>query len=222
MVVKNNTSDLTERLREHLTRTLVPGTHVTETELAEHFQVCRASIREALKALESEGLIDRCRRLGISLHHFTLRDISELYDLRAVLEGFACGRACQVVSLDQLNELQSLAEEYNGLVPQATDAAGSQRASACDARFHALLIEIAGNHHLHELLDNISLMRKSFMLYAAGFRRNRSSASTPFSHTEIVKALRSADAALAERLMREHVLWAKRHLLEELAMLPNT
>ena len=208
--------NLTEHLRGYLMTALVPGGHLTETELAAHFHVCRASVREALKALEGEGLIDRCRSRGISLHQFSLRDINEIYDLRAVLEGFACSRACQIITSRQLDELSQLAEEYERLLLVARDTQDSSRASECDARFHGMLITIAGNRHLQEFLDNIALMRKSFSLYAPNYRRNRSSESTPFGHREIVGALRQADAALAERLMREHVLWAKRHLMEEL------
>lgn len=208
--------NLIEHLRGYLMTALAPGKHLTETELAAHFHVCRASVREALKALEGEGLIDRCRSRGISLHQFSLRDINEIYDLRAALEGFACGRACQVVSSRQLDELSHLAEEYERLLGHAQESRDSSLASECDARFHGMLITIAGNRHLQEFLDNIALMRKSFSFYAPNYRRNRSVESTPFGHREIVEAMRQADAALAERLMREHVLWAKRHLLEEI------
>ena len=210
--------NLTENLRDYLMNMLTPSTRLTEVELASHFQVSRASVRESLKALEGEGLIDRCRSRGITLHHFTLRDINEIYDLRAVLEGFACGRACQVVTAPQLDELSALADEDNRLLPLAVDVLGSRRVSECDARFHGLLITIAGNLHLQEVLSNLALMRKAFVLYNSSFRRNRSSASTPFGHAEIVRALQAADATLAERLMREHVLWAKRHLIDELCL----
>ena len=209
--------DLTERVREYLLNQLSPETRLTENSLALHFKVCRASIREALKALEKEGIIDRNRSLGISLHQFTLKDICEIYDLRAVLEGFACGRACQVITHEQLQELEKIAQEYTRAVEAFVNGGDGNYVGECDVKFHAMLIDIAGNTHLHEILDSFALMRKSFRLYTTNYRRNRGVVNTPYSHDEIVKALRSADAQLCERLMREHVLWAKRHLIEEVA-----
>lgn len=210
---------LTGRIRNYLLSELTPDGRITENDLMERFNVGRSSVRETLKELESEKLIERKRSRGITLRRFSMRDIAEIYDLRATLEGFACGQAASVVTNEELQELERLANDYETMCREA-DQDNNTRLSVCDVQFHGMLVDIAGNRQLKEIMTGFSIMRQAFMMYAPHFRKARSVRNTPFSHIEIVKAIKNADSQGAERLMREHVLWAKRRLLEQFSSAP--
>src|SRR5437763_11279132 len=86
-------SRLGEEVAQMLRRAIISGeldsgTHLVESVLSERFQVSRAPIREALRELESEGLVES-RKRGVYVKALTLQDVWELYDLRKMLEGAA-------------------------------------------------------------------------------------------------------------------------------------
>src|SRR5574340_89251 len=88
--------------------TLKPGERVPEQEIAENFGISRTPIREAFRQLESEGFITVTPRKGAVVSPITDRDVSEFYDIKSLLEGYAARTACAKLTSREIKRLETL------------------------------------------------------------------------------------------------------------------
>jgi GntR family transcriptional regulator of gluconate operon len=119
------------------------GRHLVESVLSERFQVSRAPIREALRELESEGLVES-RKRGVYVKALTPRDVWELYSLRTMLEGAAVERA--VARFDE-NDIAALRTHLEAMASAAATGERVEFAKA-DMGFHTQLFERIGHRRL--------------------------------------------------------------------------
>ncbi|OGV62449.1 MAG: hypothetical protein A3K19_33365 [Lentisphaerae bacterium RIFOXYB12_FULL_65_16] len=182
---------------------------LTEEELVRQFKVSRTPVREALKVLEVEGLIERRKNRGISLRQPSLQEMAEMYDVRAALEGFAGRVAAERAPAQGLSRLAKLARRYR----QARERGNARVASRADLAFHDELIGLAGNGVLLRIMASFSLQRQTFLRW---HREDAAVAGqdSPFPHEEIVAALQTRNADESERLLRAHIQWARQALIE--------
>lgn len=124
------------------------GTHLVESMLSERFQVSRAPVREALKELGSEGLVES-RRRGVYVKALTEHDVWELYNLRGMLEDAAVELA--VSRFDQ----EDVAALRRHLDAMASAASVSDFAEE-DMRFHTAFFERAGHGRLLRVWQSFS------------------------------------------------------------------
>jgi len=122
---------------------LPSGTHLVESMLSERFQVSRAPIREALRELESEGLVES-RRRGVYVKALTHEDVWELYDLRVMLEGAAVELA---VSRFDEDDIGALRRQLDTMAAAAGEGRRDDFAEA-DIGFHTTFFERVGHHRL--------------------------------------------------------------------------
>ena len=94
-----------------LTGKLVPGERLMENQLAEKLGVSRTPVREALRMLELENLVELVPRKGAQVLDMSEKDIINILEVRGVLEGLATGLACKKMSAEGLAELKGLEEE---------------------------------------------------------------------------------------------------------------
>lgn len=203
-----------ERAYEHLKAAILsgrfePGERLTEEHLARELGISRTPIREALHKLESEGLITPLATRGFKASQDSREEVEELFEIRAVLEGYAlrliCGRVTEAV-LAALEETVARAEE--GLARQALD-----EVFQWNTRFHDLLHElITDKHRLYQQMvtmrQYVLRYRKNTLQYPDGGRR------TVDGHRKILMGLRLGDPDLCERLMREHIQQSEADALE--------
>lgn len=203
-----------ERAYEYLKGCLLsgsfsPGERLTEEHLAKKLGISRTPIREALHKLETEGLIKPLATRGFVASQDSEEDVEELFEIRAVLEGYAlrvvCGRITEPV-LEKLEEAVDKAEA--SLEVQALDAVFQW-----NTRFHDLLHEaITDKHRLYQQMvtmrQYVLRYRKNTLEYPDGGRR------TVDGHRKILLALRLRDADLCERLMREHIQQSEKDALQ--------
>jgi DNA-binding GntR family transcriptional regulator len=182
---------------------------MTEDELVRQFRVSRTPVREALSVLELEGLIERRKNRGISLREPSLREMAEMYDVRAVLEGYAGRVVAAGASAAAMARLAGLARRYR----QARDAGRGRAAARADLAFHDRLIQLAGNEVLERIMGRFSLLRQTFLRWHGG-EATAGVQDSPFPHEDIMAALQARDAGESERLLRAHVQWARRALIE--------
>jgi GntR family transcriptional regulator of gluconate operon len=119
------------------------GRHLVESVLSERFQVSRAPIREALRELESEGLVES-RKRGVYVKALTPRDVWELYSLRTMLEGAAVELA--VARFDE-NDIAALRTHLEAMASAAATGERVEFAKA-DMGFHTQLFERIGHRRL--------------------------------------------------------------------------
>ena len=202
---------LANRIRERLFALPDPAENrITESDLVRWFGVSRTPIREALKQLEFEGLVERRQNRGISLRRPSLREVAEVYDMRSVLEGFA-GRL--VVERARDEDIAALAELAK-LQADEVRRCRPRRAGRVDQRFHHRIVVLSGNQLLRHLIHISSLQKRTFLRWH-GLPVSAKALDNPNTHELIVEAFQARDADAAERVIRGHVQWAKQHLIED-------
>ena len=167
------TDALTEAIPEGVARRLEdeiisgrlePLTRLTEEEVALRYGVSRSPVREALRLLERDGLVNRAARRGIWVAPMSLRDFDEVYTCRIPLEGIAASQAAR--STDAVRKYR-----YAGLLSQlkeAREAGDPRRFFLVDVQGSKLNYELAGNATLRRLLASLDkqALRYRFFAYA--------------------------------------------------------
>ena len=178
---------------------LKPGQRLVERELCEMMGVCRPSIREALRLLEADGLVNTVPHRGPMVSTISLEEARQLYAARAVLEGFA-GREC--ARLHDPAVVRKIGEALGRL---KIALAESDMIAVLEAKtdFYAALIGGCRNAFIERMLkplhDRITLLRITSMSHPK--RVNKSLREV----TAIWRAIQSGDEDLAERCCVDHI-----------------
>lgn len=180
---------------------LAPGARLIERELTEMMGVSRTVIREALRQLESEGLITNVPNKGPEVRELSPDEAKDLYTIRAVLEGLA---ARLFVQNAEARELKDLAEALE-LVADAYQGGNAQDVLESKNRFYEVLFEGAGSETLSSMLG--TLHARIWRWRALGLSHPRRSGSRSRASVKglraMLAAIRRRDADAAERLTRE-------------------
>lgn len=182
---------------------LAPGEKLTETGLAKRYGVSRAPLREALLRLEERQLIERMPFSGTRVASPSLRMLSELYEVRGVLEGLAARRAAAAATPDQIEELRAAVEDGARAARDAEPTA-PEPGSPTPQRFHTKIAEIAGSLELARLLGR-EIWRFSIQINRRWQRSPERLRASIREHEHILGAIEVADEELAEMLMRRHI-----------------
>ncbi len=195
---------------ERLRRSILEGEYgpderLVEGQLAERLGVSRTPIRQALTMLEAEGLVEITPNKGAVVCSFSVEDVWNIYDLRAILEGHAARRAAGRVDGDELARLRELAGEMEELARAnaADHETEIRRLVALNNEFHGIIIEASRNRRLLRLVRRtveVPLVFKAFFWYGP-----RERAISNHYHRQILGALETGDGERAEIIMREHV-----------------
>ncbi|MDH4208862.1 MAG: GntR family transcriptional regulator [Anaerolineae bacterium] len=186
---------------------LKPGDALVENELAEQLGISKTPVRTALQELEREGLVTKVLYKGTYVREITPRDVREIFQLRAVLEGLAARLAAPALEESDL----ALARESVRLMEAALQAGDRSSASQSGARLHSLLLRKADNERLHLIWNNLDDQTERFRLMSD--RISGRLEKSVGEHRGIVEALEQRDPQLAEQRVREHL----HSVLEELS-----
>jgi DNA-binding GntR family transcriptional regulator len=188
------------------------GAQLRQAELAKTLGVSRTPVREALRQLQTGGLIEVVPNRGAVVRVPAPWEVREAYEVRAELEGLACERAVSRISDELLDELR----RTNKVLRRGRHAAsgGGQPASTTVAndRFHTLIHEVAGNARLARVIKEINeaFPRNVSALVLQDNPRHRDDNFD--EHERIVAALAAHDGATARREMQQHVISAGEQL----------
>ncbi|MBX9759186.1 MAG: GntR family transcriptional regulator [Beijerinckiaceae bacterium] len=191
---------------------LRPGDHVPEEMIAAELRVSRTPVREAIRRLETEGLVVITRNSGADIVLFGPEDIIETFRLRAMLEGYAAERAASRVDAHGLEELDALVARMSGL----RTGADLLSATRVNAAFHLRIAEAADSARLYALIRGL-VHTPLALMHSNGWAAQLDGARGFDEHARIVDALRNRDADLARALMQTHILGARPKLAEEAA-----
>jgi DNA-binding GntR family transcriptional regulator len=204
-------SDAYEALREAiLLRRIRAGERVVEAEIARQMGISRGPIREAVRQLEQDGLVEYQPRRGVVVATLGHENVQEAYMVRAELDGFAARLACAKIADHQLRHLDGLIDTMRRHA-LADDAEGLLRA---DVAFHQHICTLAANRVLLRLWT--SLGPHAWTLFSGAQLRGYSLTDLVDLHPPIVAALATGDGAVAERAAREHTLQIARNVLDHL------
>lgn len=194
--------------RELLSGRLEPGQWLREQELAESLAVSRTPVREAVRQLAQEGLLQIEPNRGVRVRGLSLDEAVATYEVRSTLESMAAALAARNVDDGARVELEHHLAAMAAVQPD--DQAEHIRT---DNEFHALVARLAGNPVLEELVEKLSerVMRVKILT-----RDVNVSAAARAQHASIVEAIGRGDEQAAAAAMSEHVLTNLRIVEERL------
>ena len=183
---------LREQIYDHV---LTPGQRLDEAVLAERLGISRTPLREALKVLSTEGLVDLQPHKGCFVTELTLRDLDEIFPIMAMLEGRVAHEVAAKRTPAQLKALDALHEKL-----EKHAAAGDvNRYYETNYVFHHQMQECAGNRWLQVVIGDLRKLMKLSRHHSLRLE-GRLEASLA-EHRALMKALHAQDADGAERLM---------------------
>ena len=181
-----------------LTNELHPGDQLKETLLAEQMGISRAPIREAMKELIMDGLVDYRPQVGNFIPVFSPKQIIDSYTTRGVLEGYAVMAACDRFSAEAIDKLESLVEQME----RSAIEKNHKMVIETGGEFHDFLISECDNVQLLEYTNRLSL--KLHILFFKHWGKLYSPAEIGRRHQEIVESIKSKDLNLIEQVVRQH------------------
>lgn len=204
-------TSLVEQIRGILREDIVslqlpPGTRLAVDSLAERFGVSRTPVRDALNALVEEGLVMLAPRVGYYVVELSAQDVEEIADIREMIELYALRRAMKEMRPQDIDMLLKETRSVRSL-------GGDERRKAferLDRRFHTEMIRSANNRRLGDLsariLALVDLMRNLNVRVDKALDE----------HIAILEAMQKGDAALAQRLLQDHLEGVRRAIISEM------
>lgn len=188
---------------------LLPGQRINEPDVASRLQVSRVPVREALRELESSGLVVSRKHAGVFVRQLEAAEVRDLYQMRGLLDGFA-GRCAAQLPPPLRDALLDTLDASIAAMRAAVHRDDVHSYYAENLRFHWAIVEAAGNGTLSDsyrgIVQKLHLSRLKNLSQDVGMQASIA------EHEDIVQALRWADAARSESLMARHVSDAHRRL----------
>lgn len=174
---------------------LVPGQKIVQEKIAEDLGVSRSPLLKALQRLENEFLVESIPRRGMIVKQMSLKELIDIFECRAVLEGLSARLAAQTITIKQIASLKNCFKPFLN-----SSSINNLEYAKADRFFHDLIMKCSGNDVILrlELLTNVHL--KAFQ--AGLFREPK---ETLPEHLAIIEALEQRNGVLAEKLMRNHI-----------------
>ena len=181
------------------------GAHLKAADLAVALGVSRTPVREALRRLHAEGLVDFVANRGAYVLVWNHRDVDEVFDLRALLESHAADLCARNATAEQVAELRALAQHMERAAREKPPRY-LEIIADCNARFHKLIRIASSNKRLAGFISAVvemPLMIRTFNRY-----REEELLRSAAHHLEMVAAFDARDGSWAAAVMRSHVLAA--------------
>ena len=183
-----------------------PGEELKEATLGKQLGVSRTPVREALRQLDLEGLVEIAPNRGAKVIGISRKDVEDIYHMRARLEGLAARKAAEQIKEEELAELEEviLLSEFHVKKPE------SKQMVRLDGRFHEIMYRASGSRMLeHVLTDFLHYVK---MARSHSVKTEHRAQESVKEHKRILEAIRQRDGDLAEQLANEHI----QHVIENL------
>jgi DNA-binding GntR family transcriptional regulator len=182
-----------------LTGDLKPGERLMEIHLAERLGVSRTPIREAIRKLELEGLVKMEPRKGATVAEITEKNLRDVLEVRRNLDTFAVELACERINEEQLEELERIVEEFEGIM----HTKDSKTIAEADVEFHNFIVEVTGNDRLVQLVNSLS---EQVYRYRFEYIKDETTHQELVDeHREIFDCIKSKDPSRAKQAMNRHI-----------------
>lgn len=190
---------------------LKPGSLISGKQLAESFGMSQTPVREALAILEHEHLVESVAKKGYRIKAQDIHEIGNLYDARIAVEVMTTEKAANSMSPRDNERLADVIDQFPDLVALDNKAQFLE----LEQRFHIIIMEAAGNHRLsaigRDILDRIWMVQKIVFFNSKHWDESLK------QHESIAHLLKAKDSDRASALMRQHLEWGKKLILERIA-----
>ncbi|MEG6617164.1 GntR family transcriptional regulator [Peptococcaceae bacterium 1198_IL3148] len=189
-----------ETLRDAIiTGKLRPGERLMEIQLAEEMGVSRTPVREAIRKLELEDFVVMVPRKGAYVAGVSLKDIADVFEVRAALEGLAASLAAERITDEELDMMERSIVSIN----EVSQGENIDKVVESDIDFHDLLYRAARNEKLISIITNLKEQLQRFRATSLAVTGRTKIAVE--EHKQIVEALSERNAELARELAQQHI-----------------
>ena len=182
---------------------LRPGQRILEVELAAQLQVSRATLREALRRLEEDGLVVTQAHRGTYVNRLTAADVRQLFELRRLIEGHAVRTVAATIGDEQIAALQAIVDQF-----EAAQHGPVEQRIEQDMRFHEAICALAGNRYMTSVWCNIRSHLRAIL--ATSRRARLEPVLIASEHQAVVDALRRRDGEEAAARLCAHLINSER------------
>ncbi|WP_419726031.1 GntR family transcriptional regulator [Terrisporobacter petrolearius] len=187
---------------------LKAGKRLMEVQLAEQLGVSRTPIREAIRKLELEGLVVMLPRKGAYVANMSFKDLIDVLEIRASLEGLAASLASERLRDEDIVELERVAKEFEKSVRETDIDTVLKK----DVEFHEKIFLMANNKKLYHLITSLwEQVHRFRVTYVSNYE---ASLSLVDEHNRILEAIKSGDSELAKKYATEHIELAEQFFME--------
>ncbi len=189
---------------------IAPGQRLIESQLSTQMNVSRIPVREAIKKLEQDGLIERTDKRGFIVKDMSREEIEETLGLRALLESYAAYLATERMTKVLFKKLEDSIAAYR----QSLEVGDTEKLMQHNTQFHEIIYKTAGSQKLYALINNF---RDFIYRYRKPLLDNPDYARVSLvDHEEMLAAMREKDMEKVERLVRKHILRGRGIIIKEL------
>jgi DNA-binding GntR family transcriptional regulator len=200
-----------EAIREAIKNgTLQPRERLMEIQLADDLGVSRTPVREALRKLEQEGFIVMVPRKGAYVSDLSMKDVADVFEIRAALDGLAGGLAAERITEDELELMERMLVEKG----EAINQNDIDKLVEADTRFHEAMYMASRNERLSNIISNLREQIQRFRLTSLSVPGRREDSLK--EHRQILEAIQARDIQLARQLAQEHIENAETVLIDSL------
>jgi DNA-binding GntR family transcriptional regulator len=201
MAAVHSTDFVYKNLKERITEgDFSPSEQLTEMDLAQHYEVSRNTVKKALLMLERENLITIEPNKGAKVRSYSISEVLDFLEIRAVLEGLIAKLTAPIIQTEQLRQL----EETLQLMRQKKEERDLLAYSQGNKKFHQIIYDACPNHKLTEM--TVSLKNQLSKYNIKTILVPGRDADSFAEHSAILKAFQEKDAPQSELLMRQHIM----------------
>ncbi len=198
------------------------GTSLSETQLAKDLGMSRTPIREAIRQMEMEGIVEYSPRFSVVVKSASGSMVEEMFGVREALEAHASAEAAESISSGDLRKLQSLYDSMNSIADKF-EASGEQflqedelrKFNNADMAFHSVIVEASGNEYLSKLVKDTKILTRIFTSSIWKYDVEALREANQF-HKQLLDALRAGDGDAARQSTMDAMQVAKANVLEHL------
>ncbi|WP_155925640.1 GntR family transcriptional regulator [Bacillus sp. UNC438CL73TsuS30] len=200
----NQSQTLQHQVYEYLHEKIVngiipPGQRIVEEKVSQETGVSRSPIREAIRRLNSDGLVSVSPRGGVRVYRPTFSDFKYLYECRLSLEPTAAYYAAIRMNEKKRNHLKNVLEEMN-LVVEKRDL---EKLKNLSTQFHFFIVEASENPYLMKMMNQLNSLMSFYRNEVLNIPMRVEDGAK--EHQAVWKAIQIKDGKAAEELMREHI-----------------
>jgi len=206
---------LSEKIADVLRENIVSGNiqsgqKITENQVAKILNISRPPVREAFRILAGEGLITLIPRKGAFVSELSIREVREIYEMKAMMESFAARLAIPIIDKEEITKLDLILD----LMKEKIEENSFEDIQKLNIEFHQKIIEMSKNQKLIRFYKSIILPIRKYQ--RLGLSAPSSWQISFQEHKNIVEAIKSKNAELAEKLAREHTMRAIQRVIDRL------
>ena len=183
------------------------GDRLNEAALAVRMGTSRGPIREAIRILTGTGLVTPVVNRGVFVRQVSIREMLEIYELRALVFGFAAARAAENITDAYRTRFEALLEGME----RAAQADDSGRYYEQNVQFHALVLELANHQRAHQLYD--SYVKELHLYRRQNFNAPGNMRRSNVEHRRLYDAISRGQAVKARQYAEEHIQAGRQRLL---------